>query len=94
MGVHLPDAVHAFGTTSEPDRVLDTYGACSLVNLDDISQHTSPGSILSHFRMITIAPERPGALHTISQLSPAGIIMSIGHTAANYQTDAGATMIT
>lgn len=77
MGVHLPDFVHAFGTKSESDRVLDTYGACNLVNPDDISQHTSPGSILSHFRMITITPERPGALHTINQLSPAGIIMSL-----------------
>jgi N-acetylglucosamine-6-phosphate deacetylase len=49
--------------------------------------------------MITIAPERPGALETIKQLSQAGIIMSIGHTVANYQQsragiDAGARMIT
>jgi N-acetylglucosamine-6-phosphate deacetylase len=99
MGVHLPDAIHASGTTSEPKRVLDTFGASNLLNPDDGSRLGSPKSIPSHVRMITIAPERPGALDTIKQLSQAGIIMSIGHTAANYQQaragiDAGATMIT
>jgi N-acetylglucosamine-6-phosphate deacetylase len=78
---------------------LQTYGASNLVNPDDMSQQASPGSISSHVRMITIAPERPGVLDTIKQLSQVGIIMSIGHTAASYQQsragiDAGATMIT
>jgi len=46
-----------------------------------------------------MAPERPGALDTIRQLTEQGILISIGHTAADYQQtqagiDAGAVMIT
>jgi N-acetylglucosamine-6-phosphate deacetylase len=49
--------------------------------------------------MITMAPERPGALTTITQLSNKGIVMSIGHMAATYPEaaagiKAGAKMIT
>ncbi|KAJ5153516.1 carbohydrate esterase family 9 protein [Penicillium canariense] len=99
MGVHLPHAIHASGSTSEPKRVFETYGASNLVDSDLLSVEKEPGSIPSHVRMITIAPERPGGLETIRQLSQKGIIMSIGHMAANYQQaragiDAGATMIT
>lgn len=99
MGVHLPDAIYASGETSEPERVFNTYGVRNLLDLDDTPKQASPGSIPSHVRMITMAPERPGALNTIRQLSQARIIMSIGHTAADYQQaragiDAGATMIT
>ena len=99
MGVHLPDAIHKSGATSEPERVFETYGVGNLLKSDQLSKQASPGSIPSHVRMITMAPERPGALDTIRQLSQAGIIMSIGHTAADYQQartaiDAGATMIT
>lgn len=99
MGVHLPNAIHASGVTSEPERVLETYGARNLINTDGLSNRASPRSIPPNVRMITMAPERLGALDTIKQFSQAGIIMSIGHTAANYQQsragiDAGGTMIT
>lgn len=48
------------------------------------------GCILAQIRMITIAPERPGALDTIRQLSDAGVVMCLGHMGANYaQTQAG-----
>lgn len=33
-------------------------------------------------RMVTVAPERPGAIRFIEQLSAAGVVVAIGHTAA------------
>ncbi len=48
-------------------------------------------------RMVTLAPERDGALAAIGQLTAAGVVAAIGHTEAGYaQTraaiDAGATV--
>lgn len=50
-------------------------------------------------RMVTLAPERPGAIAAIRQLVDAGVTVAIGHTAATYgQTraaiNAGATVAT
>jgi N-acetylglucosamine-6-phosphate deacetylase len=53
MGVHLPDANHASGATSEPERVLETYGSSNLVDSDDLSKRTSLGSVTYHVRMTT-----------------------------------------
>jgi N-acetylglucosamine-6-phosphate deacetylase len=36
-------------------------------------------------RMVTLAPERPGALRFIEQLAAAGVVPAIGHTAATPQ---------
>jgi N-acetylglucosamine-6-phosphate deacetylase len=33
-------------------------------------------------RMVTVAPERPGAIRFIEQLAAAGVVVAIGHTAA------------
>jgi N-acetylglucosamine-6-phosphate deacetylase len=48
-------------------------------------------------RMITIAPERDGALAAIRQIVDAGVVAAVGHTEATYQQtraaiDAGATV--
>jgi N-acetylglucosamine-6-phosphate deacetylase len=48
-------------------------------------------------RMVTLAPERPGALAAIGQLAAAGVVAAVGHTEATYvQTrsaiEAGATV--
>ncbi len=50
-------------------------------------------------RMVTIAPELPGALDAIERLVTAGVIVAVGHTDADYDTtvraiDAGATVAT
>jgi N-acetylglucosamine-6-phosphate deacetylase len=35
-----------------------------------------------HIRLVTLAPERPGALRFIEQVSRSGVVVAIGHTAA------------
>lgn len=49
--------------------------------------------------MVTIAPELPGAVAAIERFVAAGVVVAIGHTAADYGTarraiDAGATVAT
>lgn len=41
-------------------------------------------------RILTLAPERPGALEAIAQLSERGVVTSIGHTDADAPTTAAA----
>jgi N-acetylglucosamine-6-phosphate deacetylase len=50
-------------------------------------------------RMVTIAPERDGALAAIRQIVDAGVVAAVGHTEATYDqaraaVDAGATVAT
>jgi len=50
-------------------------------------------------RMVTLAPERPGALDAIAQLNRAGVLAAVGHTDATYEqtraaVDAGARVAT
>jgi N-acetylglucosamine-6-phosphate deacetylase len=52
-----------------------------------------------HLRMVTLAPELPGALVVIPELVSAGVVVAIGHTNATYDEtraalDAGATVAT
>lgn len=100
MGVHLPDAIRASGSTSFPDHISSTYGRKNLVTEHEgCASARKPGAIPSNIRMITLAPERPGALETIHWLSREGIVMSIGHMAAGYRQaqagiGAGARMVT
>ncbi|MEB3069926.1 N-acetylglucosamine-6-phosphate deacetylase [[Mycobacterium] vasticus] len=48
-------------------------------------------------RMVTLAPERPGAIEAITHLVDAGVVVAVGHTDAGYEAtqaalDAGATV--
>lgn len=50
-------------------------------------------------RIVTLAPERPGAREVIELLAGTGVVVSIGHTNADFDTaragfDAGATLAT
>ncbi len=54
---------------------------------------------IERVKMITIAPELPGAIDAINRISNAGVIASIGHTEANWEifetaVDAGARAVT
>ncbi|MCY9785522.1 N-acetylglucosamine-6-phosphate deacetylase [Nocardiopsis sp. EMB25] len=52
-----------------------------------------------HVRMITVAPELPGALDLIRAAASSGVVAAVGHTEASYEQtlaafDAGATVAT
>ncbi|KAK4507792.1 hypothetical protein PRZ48_001527 [Zasmidium cellare] len=74
-GCHKPEAILAY-STSEPELLKEVYGEQNLA--------ASQGDGTGNVRMITLAPERAGALDSIKTFSEQGIIMSIGHTAATY----------
>ena len=64
---------------------------------DAIGELLSAGS--GQLRLVTLAPERPGAIAAISQLTQAGVLVSVGHsdaTAAQVAAaaDAGARLVT
>ncbi|QYS98642.1 N-acetylglucosamine-6-phosphate deacetylase [Trichoderma simmonsii] len=74
-GCHSPEAILSLGNTSEPELLARVYGEENLFS--------SPGST-PNVKMVTLAPERLGALDSILKLSEHGIVASIGHTAATY----------
>ncbi|HUM00013.1 MAG TPA: amidohydrolase family protein, partial [Mycobacterium sp.] len=50
-------------------------------------------------RMVTLAPERPGALRAVRRIVDAGVVVAVGHTEATYQQtraaiEVGATVAT
>ena len=52
-----------------------------------------------HVRMVTVAPELPGALDLIRAAASSGVVAAVGHTEADYERtlaafDAGATVAT
>lgn len=84
------NGIHNVSVLQEP-----TNGISSLASCYGPSNLTTPSPI----RMVTIAPELPGALSAIQSLSSLGIVSSIGHSEATYEEaklgiKAGATKIT
>jgi len=64
--------------------------------LDDVLDELLDAGAL---RLMTLAPERPGAIDRIRRLVGAGITVSLGHTEATFEQaeagiDAGATLVT
>jgi N-acetylglucosamine-6-phosphate deacetylase len=49
----------------------------------DVERLLSAGA--GHVRMVTLAPELPGALEAVSQLTEAGVLVAIGHTDATFE---------
>jgi N-acetylglucosamine-6-phosphate deacetylase len=61
---------------------------------DDVARLVEAGR--GHLRMVTLAPELPGALSVIPELVSAGVVVAVGHTDATYDEtraalEAGAT---
>ncbi|MDA8301845.1 MAG: N-acetylglucosamine-6-phosphate deacetylase [Actinomycetota bacterium] len=66
----------------------------SLAELSDLLERA--GGTL---RLLTLAPELPGALEVVRAATAAGVVVSVGHTDADYATtvaafDAGASQVT
>ncbi|MDQ4104356.1 MAG: N-acetylglucosamine-6-phosphate deacetylase [Actinomycetota bacterium] len=63
--------------------------------LDLLLEAAAPGTL----RLVTLAPERPGALGAVRRLTAAGVVVGLGHTDAtavqvSAAADAGARMVT
>jgi N-acetylglucosamine-6-phosphate deacetylase len=92
LGIHLEGpfiAASRRGAHNEAWIVDPTEGA--------IDQLLTAGAGL--LRLVTLAPERPGALAAISQLTAAGVLVSVGHSDATaaqvaQAADRGARMVT
>lgn len=59
---------------------LDHIIAPDIPQFDQWQQESS-----GHIRLVTIAPEEPGALELIRHLHASGVVASIGHTNATFQ---------
>lgn len=68
---------------SEEKRGVHDRDSIRVINFEEISEYikTSEDSI----RIVTIAPEKEGALSLIRLITEKGIIASAGHTNANYE---------
>jgi len=92
-GLHLEGPLLAPGRAGahRPDAI-----AAAAATFDEVLDELLLAGAL---RMVTLAPERPGALALIHRLREAGVTVSIGHTDATFEQavaaiDAGATLVT
>lgn len=95
-GAPVPLGVHAEGPFIAPTRAGAHDAACLRgPDLAEIERWIAAGGL----RIVTLAPELPGALEAIERLAEGGIVVSVGHTDADAATtrraiDAGARSAT
>jgi N-acetylglucosamine-6-phosphate deacetylase len=92
-GLHLEGPLLA-PTRAGAHRAAEIAGASA--TLDDALDDLLAAGVV---RVVTLAPERPGALALIHRLRQAGVTVSLGHTDASFDQavagiDAGATLAT
>jgi N-acetylglucosamine-6-phosphate deacetylase len=77
-GIHLegPYLSPQFAGAIRPEHIRDV-GLEELNRLWEASDHS--------LRIVTLAPEVPGALHTIRWLHQQGITVAVGHSGANFE---------
>jgi N-acetylglucosamine-6-phosphate deacetylase len=93
VGLHLEGPLLSASRAGAHDRAAIAAGDATL---DDVLDELLASRAL---RLMTLAPERPGALARLRQLVEADVVVSLGHTDATYDemldgTDAGATLAT
>ncbi len=75
--------IHSEGPFVNPDRLGAMEGEKILpVDLEHLKRLLEAGG--GHVRIMTIAPEIPGALDAISLLAQEGIVVSLGHSQGSY----------
>jgi N-acetylglucosamine-6-phosphate deacetylase len=92
-GLHLEGPLLAPSRAGAHDRAAI---AAADATLDEVLDELLASRAL---RLMTLAPERPGALARLRRLFEADVVVSLGHTDATYDemldgTDAGATLAT
>jgi N-acetylglucosamine-6-phosphate deacetylase len=93
LGLHLEGPLLSPARVGAHDPAAVAAGATTLAAvLDELIAEDA-------LRMLTIAPERPGALALIRRARDAGVVASLGHTDATYDelvagVDAGASFVT
>ena len=92
-GLHLEGPLLSASRAGAHDRAAI---AAADDTLDDVLDELLASRAL---RLMTLAPERPGALSRLRRLVEADVVVSLGHTDATYDemldgTDAGATLAT
>ncbi len=90
LGLHLEGPLLSAARAGAHDRA-----AIDAATPDLIDAAVARGTV----RLVTVAPERPGALALIARLRAQGIVVSLGHTNATAAElragiDAGASMVT
>jgi N-acetylglucosamine-6-phosphate deacetylase len=87
-GGAVPLGAHVEGPFLSPARP-GTHDPATLRDPDwgEISSWLGQGNV----RIVTLAPERPGAIEAIRKLTLRGVVVSIGHTDATWSEAAAAT---
>jgi len=97
-GARMP-GLHLEGPLLSPGRAgahREAEIAAARATLDDVLDDLlATGDV----RLVTVAPEQPGALTLIGRLRQAGVVVSVGHSDATFEQavaaiDAGATLTT
>ncbi len=73
--------MHLEGPFISPMRL----GAHPKLNLEPRGEAFERVMALEHLKLITLAPELPGALDAIRRLTSRGVVVSIGHTNATFE---------
>ena len=92
-GLHLEGPLLSPARAGAHDRAAIAAGDATLDDVLDELLAARP------VRLMTLAPERPGALALIRRLQRAGVVVSLGHTDATFDQivagiDAGARLVT
>jgi N-acetylglucosamine-6-phosphate deacetylase len=97
-GARMP-GLHLEGPLLSPARA-GAHEAAAIAAADPTLDAVLPELLATRaLRLVTLAPERPGALARIAALRRAGVTVALGHTDATFDqaiagADAGATMFT
>ena len=97
----IPDGAEPLGLHLEGPFLSPRRAGAHKLHLIEAANDTLFNALLeaTGIRLVTLAPERPGAAERIRRLRERGIVVSLGHTDATYEqfvpaVDAGATMAT